>query len=148
MYLADSGGSRPMQVGPNDGGIPFAYVDSARGERLFLDCRGTGSAELGYEWTLKVYPGREPTFLPKESTGNRFIVTFDDDPTRHDVGGFTYVQESFWADVPAVVATEIKQRGVIRLEVPGAYVDSGETYRTEFTLADSNSAIDKACPVR
>ncbi len=147
MYLADSGGSRPVQVGPDAGGIPFAYVDSARGERLFLQCRWTGNAALGYEWTLKINPGPEPTFLPVEAQGNRFIVTFDDDPTEHDLGGFSFVQGAFWADVPAVIATEIRQRGTIRLEMPGTYVEGGETYRTEFTLSGSGAAIRRSCPV-
>jgi hypothetical protein len=147
MYLADSGGSRPMQVGPEEGGIPFAYVDNDKGERLFLECRWTGSANLGYAWTLKISPGREPTFLPVEAEGNRFVVTFDDDPTPYDLGGFTFVQEAFWAEVPATLATEIKARGTIRLEMPGTYAKGGVAYRTEFTLSGSGATLRRSCPV-
>jgi hypothetical protein len=151
MFLTGSGGSRPMQVDPADLGSAesvtiMAYVDNDRGERLFLDCRWTGGAAWDYDWTLKLFPGQEPTFLPKESQGNRFIVTFDGDDIDHDLGEFSFVQEAFRAPVPEVIATEIMQRGVIRLEMPGAYVRGGETYRTEFTLVGSAAAIDKACP--
>ncbi|TAG31705.1 MAG: hypothetical protein EAZ40_00305 [Rhodobacterales bacterium] len=147
MYLADSGGSRPMQVGPDEGGIPFAYVDNAKGERLTIGCRWTGNADLGYEWSLKIHPGQEPTFLPVEPEGNRIIVTFDDDPAGQDLGGFTFVQEAFWADVPASLAAEIKARGVIRLEMPGPYVEGGKAYRTDFTLSGSGAALRRSCPV-
>ncbi|NJS38184.1 MAG: hypothetical protein HC783_03295 [Rhodobacteraceae bacterium] len=147
MYLADSGGSRPMQVGPDDGGIPFAYVDNARDERLFLECRWIGSADVGYAWTLKINPGPEPTFLPLDAEGNRFVVTFDTDPKEHDLGGFTFVQGAFWADVPATLGTEIKERETIRLEMPGTYIEGGETYRTEFTLSGSGAALRRSCPV-
>lgn len=146
MYLADSGGSRPMQVGPDDGGIPFAYVDNDRGERLTLACRWTGSADLGHDWTLEVFPGPEPTFLPKDAEGTLFLVTFDSDTRAYELGDFSYVQQTFRAPVPVDIAVEIMQRKVIRLEIPGAYVVGGEAYRTEFTLAGSADVIDYACP--
>jgi hypothetical protein len=151
MYLTDSGGSRPMQVDPADLGSAesvtiVAYVDNDRGERLFLHCRWTGGAAWDYDWMLRIFPGREPTFLPNDSKGNRLNVSFDGDATVHDLGDFTFVQEAFWAPVPKVIATEIIERGVIRLEMPGVYVRGGKTYRTEFTLAGSESAVGNACP--
>jgi hypothetical protein len=73
-------------------------------------------------------------------------VTFDGDDTEHKLGDFTFVQEAFWAPVPDVIATEIITRRVIRLEMPGTYVEGGERYRTEFSLVGSGAAIDKACP--
>jgi hypothetical protein len=151
MFLADSGGSRPMQVDPADlGSVESvwmeAYVDNDKGERLFLDCRWTGGAASDYDWTLRLFPGRDPTFLPKDSKDNQFIVTFDGDDTEHKLGDFTFVQEAFWAPVPDVIATEIITRRVIRLEMPGTYVEGGERYRTEFSLVGSGAAIDKACP--
>lgn len=147
MYLADSGGSRPMQVGPNDGGIPFPYVENDRGERLLLQCRWTGDAMVGHDWTLKFYPGQTPTVLPKDATGNRFNVAFDGDPTAaFDLGDFTYVQEAFWAPVPADVVAGIIRGSVVALEMPGAYALDGKPYLTEFTLAGSERSIDEACP--
>jgi hypothetical protein len=135
MYLTHSGGTRPMQVDPADlGDVDSvwmqAYVDNDRGERLFLDCRWKGGAASDLEWTLRLFP----------------IVTFDGVEGTNDIGDFTFVQEGFWARVPDILATDIRQGRAIRLEMPAAYVVGGETYRTEFTLAGSNAALDKACP--
>ena len=144
MYLADSGGSRPMQVGPNEGGLPFPYVDNDRGERLMIDCRNGDDGT--YDWTLQFFPGREPTVLPKAAKDNRFIIAFDTDVAEYDLGPFTYVQEYFWADVPDSLASEVMARGVIRLELPAAYTMTDQPYRTEFALTGSAAAIDRSCP--
>lgn len=146
MYLAGSGGSRPMQVGPNEGGIPFAYVDNAKGERLFLECHETGSTTRDYTWTIRIYPGTEPNFLPKDSQGNQFTFTFDGTNANYGIGNFTFVQDAFWADINEYLAADIRTHSMIRLEMPGQFVEGGKTYRTEFTLAGSTAALNTACP--
>ena len=137
MYLAASGGSRPMHVGPNDGGTPFAYVDSARGERLFLDCRTNDNGF--YDWTLKLHPGDASVLRPFDSDGTRLFAGFDDDPTQIDLGLFNFVQEAFWAAIPEDVAMQIMERSLIRISDGGSAV-------AEFTLRGSSEAIDRACP--
>jgi hypothetical protein len=146
MYLADSGGSRPMQVGPNDGGTPFAYVENEKGERLFLDCRWSGGAASDYDWTLKLYPGQPPNFLPKAAQDNQFLVTFDGVDTTYGIADFTFVQEAFWGPTTDIMVDDIRTRSLLRLEMPAAFVEGGTTYRTEFTLSGSKAAINKACP--
>lgn len=146
MYLASSGGSRPMQVGPNDGGIPFAYVDNERGERLLVECRSFGGAASDYDWTMKLFPGQSPTFQPKAAQDNSFLVTFDDLKTEYAMADFTFVQEAFWGPTTDIMVEDIRTRRVIHLEMPGAFVEGGTTYRTEFTLAGSTAALNTACP--
>jgi hypothetical protein len=145
MFLTD-GGSRPMQVGPNEGGSPLAYVENRKGERLFLECRSTKAGVD--EWTLRFYPGPEPTVLPGESKGTRFVVSFDDEATDYHLGPFTYVQEAFWAVVPEDIAYGIIANAVVHVEIPGAYVRGSESYSTEFSLSGSEAAIDRSCPLR
>ncbi len=146
MYLADSGGSRPVQVGPNDGGIPFPYVDNEKGERLVVDCRWSGGAASDYDWMLRLYPGQTPSFLPRASENNQFLVTFDEEATAYRVANFTFVQGAFWGPTTDIMVDDIRTRGVIRLEMPGEFVEGGETYRTDFTLSGSQAAINNACP--
>lgn len=144
MYLASGGGSRPVQVGPGEGGIPFPHVDNDRGERLILGCPSGG--DPGQVWTLAFHPGQDPTVLPKDAEGTRIIVTFEGNPATHDIGRFTFVQGAFRGHLDAIVATDIRQAGGIRLDIPGEDVRGGMAYRTEFTLAGARAAIDTACP--
>jgi hypothetical protein len=137
LYLADSGGSRPMQVGPNEGGIAFAYVDSGGGERLFLDCRTNDSGF--YDWTLKFNPGENPAFRPVDADGTRLFARFDEDPAQIDLGLFSFVQGAYWAPVPADIALRVIRQEVIRITDGGSAV-------VEFSLAGSSDAIDRACP--
>jgi hypothetical protein len=138
MYLADSGGSRPMQVGPGEGGVPVAYVDSGQGERLFLECRQTGTGGKG--WTLKLYPGDPPSIAPQGEDGEtRLFAGFDGNPAQIDLGPFAYVQQAFWADVAEEVARQVMAGDRIT-------ISASDGSAINFSLAGALAAITTACP--
>jgi hypothetical protein len=74
-------------------------------------------------------------------------VIFDDVDTEYGITNSTFVQDAFCGPSTDILVADIGALRVIRLEMPGEFVEGGTTtYRTEFTLTGSQAAIDKACP--
>lgn len=126
LYLANTGGSRMMQVDPSDAQLVTAFVDGSSGHRLSISCGPNGSfLNLGRV-------GQGDPFMGSEET----ITAIFDGNTAVRIGRFSYAGGNYQSQLQPQTLAKITTHGTVLL------ISENAAFSDTFTLTGSAHSIE------